>query len=91
MEFLKKQLKRFDKKECFFYQNNKCIVGKSHCINCNLTIKRIDGIDSTKDYLSIITAKNLNNKNFWFSLFAFIFSFITLILKVLETIVSKPK
>lgn len=74
----------FDKKTCYFYQSNKCILAKKSCIGCNLCIKRIEGIDSPKDYLSFVTTRNLNNRTFWFSLVALIVSIILLILKVNE-------
>jgi hypothetical protein len=91
MGLLNNQLRRFDKPQCFFYQNNKCNVGKKHCINCSLKVEQIDGMDNVKDYLSFVTARNLNNKNFWFAFMAFVLSFLTLLLNISEVLVNKPK
>lgn len=60
MEWIKNILKKFDRKSCFFYQNNKCIIGYSNCIGCKYTIKKIEGIDNPTDYLQFVSTRRNN-------------------------------
>ena len=89
MGLLKTILKKFDKKTCYFFQDHKCLLSKSNCIACSICIKKINGIDSPKDYLNIVTTKNINSRNFWFAFLAFIMSALTLFIKVYEMMFPK--
>lgn len=89
MELMRHILKISNKKSCYFFQRNKCILSRNSCIFCNLKIQKINGVDKTEYYLSFVTTRNMNNRNFYFALFAFLFSLITLIIKLVE--VMKPE
>lgn len=84
MALIKPILKNFDQPSCYFFQKDKCILSHPGCLFCNLRINKIDGIDKPEQYLSFVTTRNINSRNFYFAFFAFLFSLITLAIKLLE-------
>jgi len=84
-------LKKYDKKKCYFYQENTCLLSRCNCILCNKYIKKISGVDDPDKYLNFVVTKSLNHRNFWFAFFAFLFSLLTLLIKIIELITSNTE
>lgn len=89
MEFLQTILRKFDKKKCVFYQNKKCILHNSNCIACSWYQTRIEGITENRDYLNYVTTKNNANRAYTISVFALVFSLLTLLIKLVEIVKEK--
>lgn len=84
MEFIKNFLKKFDKKECYFYQRENCILKHSNCIGCNHVVERIEGIDETSEYLNFVTNRRNNRLVLFFTFLSTIISVIALIIAVFD-------
>ena len=80
MGLIKKILRKFDNKQCYFYQKNKCIIHNKTCINCNSKIKKIDGIDKTIDYVNIVINRRHNKINLLIAILSLFISIIAVIL-----------
>lgn len=84
MGWIDRILKRFDARDCYFYQSSACVLGKRACIACNLKCKKIVGVDTVKDHLGFVLTKNIANRNYIVAILALILSLITLTIKLVE-------
>lgn len=85
---MKSILRKANQPSCYFFQKDNCILSRKHCLCCNLKVKKIEGIDKPEQYLSFVVTRNTNSRNFYFAFFAFIFSLLTLLIKLYELMIS---
>lgn len=72
--------KNWIKSECYFYQNQKCILGKKPCLSCFSFILKIDNISNPKEYIEIVNEQNNNRINRMFSLMGLLISIVSLLI-----------
>jgi len=74
----------FENKQCFFYQNSKCILNKRSCLFCSINIKKIDGIDDPKEYLSHVTTIMLSTRTHFISILSLLIAIGALIISIIK-------
>lgn len=72
-------------KTCHFNVRGKCALNRGSCCFCSHHIKDIDGIYEMKDYINIVTTRNNTRNALSISILALIISFLTLLLKIIES------
>ena len=84
MGFPKNFLKKFNKKECYFYQRESCILKYANCIGCSCFIKKIEGIDETSEYFHFITNRKNNRIALFFTFLSTIISVVALVIAIFD-------
>jgi hypothetical protein len=79
----------FISKDCYFYQEDNCILSKSICPLCSNKIKKIKGIYNPEFYHTYITNRNHNHYTLIIACFALLFSLISLIIDLIKLIKNK--
>lgn len=71
---------------CFFHQNNKCIMQGNQLFSwfCGGKIQKIKGIENTLDYVNIIYGKKHNLRTLAVSILSLLIALSVLFIKVLE-------
>lgn len=74
---------------CFFFQEKKCILHYYVCLFCTSYVKKIQGIDSTKDYLLLIGNRKTATRALFFSILSLIISILILFKDIFITYVQR--
>lgn len=82
----------FRQPECYFMQNKKCIMHIKTCILCSSFTKKISGMDTPYQYISLISNRKLATRSLIISALSLLVAFCALILsfiKVISDVVCK--
>lgn len=74
---------------CFFFQEKKCILHYCFCLFCTSYVKKIQGIDNTKDYLLLVGNRKTATSALFFSIISLIISILVLFKDIFITYVQR--
>ncbi len=80
--------KKWTKNDCYFYQNQNCILGKKPCLACFSHIIKIENISKPKEYIDIVHNRNNNMVNRIFSIAGLLISFVSLLISLISLLIA---
>jgi len=82
-------MKSIYKSHCFFYQlvgsSGSCRLSRSHCVACEMCIRRVDGLD-LKDHVLLVNSRVSIRNALLFSALSLGISLVSLCMKLLEMV-----
>lgn len=65
-------------RNCFFFQERACVLGRRWGFACPMHVVKISGITDTIDYLQIVNTSRAGARSFWLSLGSILISLLAL-------------
>jgi len=78
------------KSQCYFYQEQNCILNRPICLFCSSYMKKIKNMTDVKDYLSLVSTRRLSTKSLFISIISLIIAIITAMFNIYKFTLGVP-